>query len=286
MLWLLLASIIWAFSFGLIKGLISGLDPFVMGMIRMAFAFALSLFFLKPRAVVFQKQWQLAFAGAIQLGLMYAPYLLSFRYLKAHEVALFTMTTPILVVAVHQIAERIFSWRIIAASTLSIIGGVVVAYKGIDNQSLDMFYGIILVQLANLLFAVGQFVYAKAAPVAVLDQIRTAPYYFGGAFVGATVVSVIAILNGAPMRSLTPTEWGVLAWLGIVASGLGFAVWNFGVSRVSYGALAVASDFKLPIAVVVSIVVFGESANAVRLGLGILILAAATMMVRRPRRQQ
>lgn len=279
MLWLLLASVIWAFSFGLIKGLISGLDPFVMGVIRMAFALAVSLLFFRRRSLSLRQGGLIAVAGLIQLGMMYAPYLLSFRYLKAHEVALFTMTTPILVVAVHQIAKRTFSRRIVLAALLSIIGGVVVAYKGIETNTESMIFGILLVQTANLLFAVGQFFYAKVAPAEIGLQIRGAPFYFAGAFIGASVIASVAVANGAPVRNLTQSEWMIMAWLGIVASGIGFAIWNFGVSKVSYGALAVASDFKLPIAVLVSLVVFDESANTQQLIAGIIILTAATLIV-------
>lgn len=280
MLWLILASLIWAFSFGLIKGLIVGLDPFLMGTIRMGFAFAVSLLCFRLQSVHRRDGMMIALAGMIQLGLMYAPYLLSFRYLKAHEVALFTMTTPILVVAVHQLAERTFSIKIIGAAFVAIAGGVVVAFKALESNVSEMVFGILLVQLANVLFAVGQFIYAKASPATAMQQLRGAPYYFGGALFGSAVVLAFMMLVGQTVRMPLPNEWAVLAWLGIVSSGIGFALWNYGVSRVRYGALAVASDFKLPVAVLVSVTVFGESANPMRLAIGMLILLVATAMVR------
>lgn len=281
MFWLLLASVIWAFSFGLIKGLIVGLDPFFMGAIRMTFAFALSLFCWRPLIVAKPRQQGLAVAGFFQLGLMYAPYLVSFRYLKAHEVALFTMTTPIIVVAVHQFAERTFSLKLVIAALISILGGSVVAFKQWEwGAYSDMVVGIILVQLANLLFAVGQYIYARVSASSMKEQLYGAPFYFGGAFLGAALVCGIALAYGMKPRALTSQEWAVLAYLGIVASGLGFAIWNYGVSHVNYGVLAVASDFKLPIAILVSLTIFGEQAHLLQLASGIVILWIAAVIAR------
>ena len=280
MLWLFLASFIWAFSFGLIKGLIGGLDPFLMGVIRMTFAFVVSLVCFRPMLVAKRQQWQLALAGFVQLGLMYAPYLVSFRFLKAHEVALFTMTTPILVVAVHQFVERTFSLKLIFAALISILGGAVVAFKQWESHS-DMILGILLVQLANLLFAVGQYIYARASAKTVKEQLHGAPFYFGGALLGSALIFSGAFAIGMPLRPLTGQEWGVLAYLGVVSSGLGFAIWNYGVSQVNYGVLAVASDFKLPIAILVSLTIFGEQANLAQLAAGTVILSIAATVARR-----
>lgn len=285
MLWLLLASLIWAFSFGLIKGLTSGLDPFLMGLIRMVFAFGISLFWYRGSFTESRKLTWLAIAGALQLGLMYVPYMVSFRYLKAHEVALFTMTTPIFVVAIHQWMERTFSAKMIFAAVLSILGGSIVAYKHSEFADSQLLLGILLVQLANVLFASGQYIYAKVAGRTFREQLQGAPFYFGGALIGSALVFSITQLNSPPFRAITYQEWAVLAWLGVVSSGLGFVLWNFGVSKVNYGTLAVASDFKLPVAILVSLVVFGEQANLLQLGLGMAILFGATVVVR-PRKNR
>lgn len=279
MFWLLLASIIWAFSFGLIKGLIGGLDPFLMGLLRMTFAFAVSLLCWRRLVVDRRRQLGLALSGFVQLGLMYAPYLVSFRYLPAHEVALFTMTTPIFVVAVHQFVEETFSPKLVVAALVAIFGGAVVAFKQWDVHP-DMVLGMALVQLANLLFAVGQYIYGRASADSPKEQLYGAPYYFGGALLGSAVVFAAAFAYGINLRALTGQEWSVLAYLGIVASGLGFAIWNYGVSRVHYGVLAVASDFKLPIAILISLMVFGEQAQLLQLGAGLVILSIAALIAR------
>jgi len=49
------------------------------------------------RCVGFARSPSLVAIGAIQFGLMYLAYFVSFRFLQSHEVALFTITTPIFV---------------------------------------------------------------------------------------------------------------------------------------------------------------------------------------------
>ena len=82
---------------------------------------------------------------------------------------------------------------------------------------------------------------------------------------------------------------GLLAYLGIVASGLGFFLFNAGARRSSLPVLAVLNNAKIPLAVVVSVVVFGETIDLARTALGILLflpalyLAGRTEFARPPR---
>jgi drug/metabolite transporter (DMT)-like permease len=115
----------------------------------------------------------------------------------------------------------------------------------------------------------------------VKEQLYGAPYYFAGALLGSGLICIVALTVGMSLRPLTGQEWGVLAYLGIVSSGLGFAIWNYGVSQVNYGVLAVASDFKLPIAILVSLTIFGEHADLAQLGAGTVILVLAAAVARR-----
>jgi drug/metabolite transporter (DMT)-like permease len=65
--------------------------------------------------------------------------------------------------------------------------------------------------------------------------------------------------------SVAPLKLAILAYLGIVASGLGFFLWNFGASRVAPARLAVMNNAKVPLAVACSLVVFGDAIEWPRL---------------------
>jgi drug/metabolite transporter (DMT)-like permease len=56
----------------------------------------------------------------------------------------------------------------------------------------------------------------------------------------------------------------VLLYLGLLASGVGFFLWNIGSSRVNVGTLAVMNNLKVPLAVAVSLVFFREQADLLR----------------------
>ena len=70
MIWLLIVSFIWAFSFGLIKGRLSGIDPVIVAFLRMAIATAVFLPFFKLRAVGVGLVARLVAIGALQFGLL------------------------------------------------------------------------------------------------------------------------------------------------------------------------------------------------------------------------
>ena len=76
-------------------------------------------------------------------------------------------------------------------------------------------------------------------------------------------------------------QWAVLAYLGIVASGLCFFLWNRGARLVSAGQLAVMNNLKIPLAVAVSLFVFREPANLYTFFAGTLLVGVALLPVRR-----
>jgi drug/metabolite transporter (DMT)-like permease len=273
MLWLLTASIVWGFSFGLIKGQTTGVDPFVLGAIRTTIAACFFLpwqFSSKRKTLPFSTMAQASLCGFIQIGLMYGPYLLSFKYLKSHEVALFTMTTPLLMAGLLALTTRKNIGRLAVAVLLATGGGMLVAWK--DFGSPEIRLGLILVQFSNLLFAAGLILWKKWLSHESDRQLQLMfPYFFGAAFASL----ILALIFGHEFRVYSSHEWAVFLWLGAVASGLGSFFWNKGALKVSAPTLAVANNIKLPIAIVISIFVFGETVEWTRLAAGITILFIA-----------
>lgn len=83
--------------------------------------------------------------------------------------------------------------------------------------------------------------------------------------------------------SLSLSQGLTLAYLGLVASGLGFFLWNVGATRVSAGELAVMNNAKIPLAMACSLLVFGERADPLRLLASLALLGAAVGLAdRRP----
>jgi drug/metabolite transporter (DMT)-like permease len=66
-----------------------------------------------------------------------------------------------------------------------------------------------------------------------------------------------------------------LLYLGTIASGLGFFLWNAGAVRVNPATLAIFNNLKIPLATVIAILVFGETAAPGRLVPGLILMLLA-----------
>lgn len=273
MILLFLVSLIWAFSFGLVKS--AGIDPYFLAAARLWIAFAVFLPFLRLRGVERRLGLRLGVAGAFQFGLMYLAYNYSFNYLKAYEVALFTIFTPIYVTLTHDVLQRRLDWRHLATAVLAVVGTAIVKQGSLLEPG--VWGGFLLVQVSNLCFAFGQVYYVhtlKSAPQVSNRQIF-ALLYLGGALLASLAA---AIFTPWGKLALTSTQIGTLLYLGAVASGISFFLWNIGARRVNAGTLAIFNDLKIPLAVMVSLLFFGEQASLPHLVVGGAIVVGALVL--------
>ena len=129
MFYLLIASVIWSLSFGLIGNLLAGLPPAWLAMVRLAIAVLVFLPF--ARRVPLRTGAALFFIGMVQFGFMSLAYMSSFRYLKSHEVALFTVMTPVYVAVISDLLSRKFHGTNLLAALLAVCGAGVILWKGV-----------------------------------------------------------------------------------------------------------------------------------------------------------
>ncbi len=275
MLHLLAVSLLWAFSFGLVKAEFAGLSGATLALARLLFALPCFLPFLKPR---FRRLDALAlkliFTGALQYGLMYVALFNAFRYLDGHEVALLTIFTPLYVVLAHALIKRRFPPAWFWYTALLAVAGA--AWIFLPGGSLPgKASGILLVQLSNLCFAAGQMLYRHFYRPLRQSTHRDlyALLYLGGIL--ATLPFALPQDPIAELAGLSASQWTALAYLGTVASGLGFFRWNAGATRVNPASLAVFNNLKIPVAILVSIVVFGEKARLDLLLPGVILILVA-----------
>jgi len=278
LLLLLLVSLAWAFSFGLIKRYLAGLDTSFIAAARMGLAALVFLPLLRPAGLGRGLRWGLAGIGAVQYGLMYTLYIAAFAHLRAWEVALFTLFTPLYVTLLEDLAARRFHLRHQAAALMAVGGAALIEFREPFLES--ALSGFLLVQGANFCFAFGQVAYRRLMGRAgAVGEHRI----FGLLFLGALAVTVPpAVLGGlAEPPALDLRQAGVLLYLGLFAAGLCFFLWNYGARRVEAGTLAVCNNLKVPLAVSVSILLFGETAALVRLLAGSALILAALLLARR-----
>lgn len=275
MIYLFSVSLIWAFSFGLIKGHLTGLDPNWVAAARLLIAALVFLPFLLIQKMNRQLALKLAATGAIQFGLMYIAYFHAFQYLQAYEIALFTILTPIYITLLNDFFQGKINYRNIATVLLAVAGTAVIQYKSLENN--DILVGFMLVQIANLCFAAGQILYREV--MATKKNIKDFQV-FGYLYIGAALISslfALATVN-TPFPEISTTQGLTLIYLGVVASGLGFFLWNFGARRVEGGTLAIFNNLKIPLAILVSLYFFGEKAEIMPLFTGGAIVVLALVI--------
>jgi drug/metabolite transporter (DMT)-like permease len=159
MVYLFIVSLIWAFSFGLIKGTLAGVDSTFVAFARMLIAAIVFVPLLQFRGISKSVKLKLGLTGLVQFGLMYVFYLAAFKSLQAYEVALFTIFTPVFVTLIEDAFNRRLNLRHLVVALITIAGTWII--KGEAFQSREILSGFLLVQASNLCYAFGQIYYRR-----------------------------------------------------------------------------------------------------------------------------
>ncbi len=205
--------------------------------------------------------------GLVQFGIMYLAYIQSYQYLPGYLVAVFTIFTPFYVIALNILFDKnsrdgkTLSMAL-GAVVLSITGAAIIVFKAPGQES--YFIGFLILQLANIAFAIGQWNYQRWADVN--SNAGNMAWMFLGAALFTSLVT-FPRLSWSGVAISYEQIW-VLFYLGVIASGLCFYLWNSGSKQVSAATLAVMNNGYIPVAVVAAIVLFSETVDLLRLGLG------------------
>jgi drug/metabolite transporter (DMT)-like permease len=144
--------------------------------------------------------------------------------LTVPEVLVFTIFTPIYVTLIHDLLEGRFKPVYLWGALLAVLGAAVIRFDGLTENYV---LGFLVVQGANVCFALGQVGYK----VLLAREAEQPPQLavFGCFYLGALVIALPAWwLLGKPQYPASSLQWGILFWLGVGASGLGYFLWNKG----------------------------------------------------------
>ena len=229
-------TLLWSFSFSLIGVYLAGqVDAYFSVLTRIVLASLVFLPFLRRRWLRPDLVAKLMALGAIQLGIMYLFYYHSFLLLTVPEVLVFTIFTPIYVTLIHDLLEGRFKPVYLWGALLAVLGAAVIRFDGLTESYV---LGFLVVQGANVCFVLGQVGYK----VLLAREAEQPPQLavFGCFYLGALVIALPAWwLLGKPQYPASSLQWGILFWLGVGASGLGYFLWNKGATLVSSGVLAI-----------------------------------------------
>ena len=254
--WLLLVSLIWAFSFGLIKTELGDHDPLTVAWLRLTISLLIFLPFLRRR-VTRRIRLRFGILGMLQFGVMYMLYIASYRWLPGYAVALLTVLTPLYVVLLDDLLSRRRHIRHWAGAAMAVAGAGWIVFEALPGAG--SWPGIFLLQLSNICFAAGQLLYRKLRRDPGCDRVGDATLA-AWMYLGAVSITTLgAFAGGSPaLGALDGRAWLALAYLGVLPSGVAFWLWNKGASRTRAGTLAVTNNLKVPLGMIVAAIVFGE----------------------------
>ncbi|MBD3226401.1 MAG: EamA family transporter [Caldithrix sp.] len=278
MIYLIIVSVLWAFSFGLIKGQLIGLDSNLVSVIRLGISLVVFLPFLRIKQLGVGLAIKLLIIGMIQYGLMYSLYIYAYQFLQAYQVVLFTIFTPLYVTLINDILQKQWNSRFMLAALLAVGGTGFVVFQ--DWQQVSLRTGFLLMQLSNLCFAFGQIAYKRVMSYRTdIKEHRV----FAVLFMGGVIITAWASFFTVEWYTLevSSTQLYTLLYLGVIASGVGFFLWNYGARRTNAGALAVLNNAKIPLGVLFALVIFNEDAQIFKLIIGIVSILLALYLTER-----
>lgn len=267
LLWLITA--LWAFSFSLIGVYLAGqVDAYIAVTSRMALALLVFLPFW--RKIQWQQALTLMAIGAVEIGIMYLFLYKAYAYLSVPELLLFTIFTPLYVSLFADLFAKALPKSFWAPALLAIAGAAVIRWTELSQ---DYWKGFLLIQAANACFAFGQVWYRHHSKQTNLPH-KTRFAWF---FLGALIITSLAMFNWADWNKLPGTEvqYGILLWLGLIASGLGYLGWSYGSTKVSAQQLAVMNNMLIPAGILVNVLIWNGNADWARLSIGGMFMVTA-----------
>ncbi|HGJ5884738.1 carboxylate/amino acid/amine transporter [Arsenophonus sp.] len=252
---LVITTLLWAASFSLIGEYLAGqVDSWFAVLVRVALATMVFLPFLRWRGLSLKIILLYMLVGAFQLGIMYLFVFHAYNYLSVVEFLLFTVLTPLYITLFYDLLERQhLRWGYLLSAMLAVTGAAIIRY---DHLSGSFWLGLLYVQLANISFAIGQVGYKRMMEIYPIPQRQAFSWFY----IGACTIALFGwmIFGDVSKLPTTKIQWGVLIWLGVGASGIGYFMWNYGATQVDAGTLAIMNNMLVPAGLLVNFVVWQQ----------------------------
>ena len=275
MYYLIFVTIVWSFSFSFIAVYLSGqVDTWFAVVMRVLLAFITFIPFLRFKNVSIKQMLLLMGVGACQLGIMYFFYYNSFQYISVPEVLLFTISTPIYVTIIYDLLQgHRLRLNYLLTAIIAVIGAAIIRY---DHISRDFIIGFLLIQGANIVFALGQVGYKRIMELYPLPQHQAFAWVYFGAIVVATIGWLL--FGNTDKLPTTQLQWGIIIWLGVIASGLCYFLWNLGATKVDSGTLAIMNNLVIPTGILVNVIIWHQSIDWGRFSVGSAVIVFALIL--------
>ena len=275
---LIITTILWAFSFSLFGEYLAGhVDSYFAVLVRVGLAALVFLPFLRTRGHSVKTIALYMLVGAMQLGIMYMLSFHAYLYLTVSELLLFTVLTPLYITLIYDLMSgRRLRWSYAFSALLAVIGAGIIRY---DQVTSHFWTGLLLVQLSNISFAIGMVGYKRLMETRPMPQHNAFAWFYMGAFMVAIVAW--SMLGNAQKMPATTLQWGILVFLGVAASGIGYFMWNYGATQVDAGTLGIMNNMHVPAGLLVNLAIWHQQPHWPSFIIGAAVIVASLWVHRK-----
>ena len=273
---------IWGINIPVMKSALTGVDVFVFNAIRLtvsSIVLAACCGLERPKVPMRKWPWERLIIYSILAGAAYqVMFLLGIAQTTSGNTALIIATVPMwtALMAYVFLGEQLrrIAW---VGLSIALIGTIIVALQK-DDVSSGYFLGNLIVVAAALLWSAGTVFSRPLLKSQVVSPMQLAA-------VGAVLALPIHLAFGAWNLPTMPNSklsdwwfWVVVAYSGILSSGLAQPMWNFGVRIAGSAHAAVIQNLIPVVAIIVGWAMGGEIPTSAQFQGGFLILSGLFLM--------
>lgn len=270
---LLFTVMVWGTTFVSTKILLTALTPVEILFYRFLLgAGALTLAYPHLRhGGTWREEGLLALAGLAGITLYYLFENIALVYSTASNVSVIIVTTPLFTgllarIFLKEVLRPAFLWGFL----LAMAGIILIEYGNLSAEIHPL--GDILALLASFIWGVYSVLIRQVSgfdrPITAITQ---RVFYYGILFMIPALFFFDAPFDAAPLSDMTVA--GHLLFLGLGASALCFATWNFGVGRLGAAQAGIYIYWIPIISLIMAAVVLGESLSVgAMIGMGLTML--------------
>lgn len=288
---LFLQQLISATTHLIAKSVTSEVHPVLVVLWRGVFTcIAYALWFTLARSLVKKvdrKDWpMLLLLGAINMPINQLLFIWGLKYTTAPNAALAYALTPMFVVFIGMLffKDRPRGLRL-AGLVLAVSGAVVVLLDRGASTSSENMLGNIMVLMASASWAVytvmGRRIAVKYGPL-----YTTGLSFFAGLLLFLPVslfipvpTSMDPLIHGTAQQSLW-TSWGQLLYLGVITSGVGYAIWVWALTRLDSSQVSVFNNLQPVLTTLLALLLFDQVPSATFLVGGTIALVGVILTQR------
>jgi RarD protein len=242
------------------KVVVDSVDAFTLTLVRSFIASAgmgCVLLVTRRRLRFRREDWGML-AGLAFLGISVNQFLFLYamKYTTAANAALLYATTPILVLLLSRffLKERLTA-RKVAGVCIAFAGVLLVIFERGLDASMQFVFGNLIMSVAVL--AWGLYTVGGKRLIARYGAIEASA---GTLLVGTVVFLPIGLIPaiGFPYSSLTATNWGQIAYLGLITSVVSYILWYSALARIDAAKVALFANLQPILTTILAVLLLGQ----------------------------